>query len=607
MIRIFAGLLLLYVVLRALIVCALGDVFIYGEELEKGFVAQAILSGVDVPYAKLPYHPYEGGGFVASHVKAIAFLLVGPNVLAHKLAAIFWGALTLFAIVRLLFRHGGAGAALIGGLLVVLGPMHFQKESLLHLGIHYEALLFIALVLDYGLRVAEPARGDPARRRDLLILGLSAGFGTYFSYQVPLAVLSVIVLLALVDWKRIFSPVLMAATVAGLAPLLWMASQVGADVFDIHGDPVGATDGWRAFLVSLKFGLASPLASATVALGFIGLLAGVIFAPPHGQRMRAILLVGGFADLWMISAMATGMIRIEAAGGPWFQYLRFAPLVFACLVVVALGAGPAVAIAGELRSAASAKIARVAITIMIGIGAVHTARIIDEGQLSRAQENVSRLLDTRGTEARNALAKIAPRLFELDSDGRLPANAEVYAQALAPFVGADVGPLDYRVGAVVAGGIKQTQAMPDALLAAFKAALPDVHGDAIRVGLGSPLYHLLVKGDVRGYLSRADFHPKYAEALGRFGPFEWTCTPAYVAHELTLTKGTLHRDAYLRGLGHRVFRCAVMQPYWGPELVFRSGDARERLIETVRAEGASGEALASILEGYDECAAWFGG
>ncbi|MEO0662069.1 MAG: hypothetical protein AAFZ87_11060, partial [Planctomycetota bacterium] len=58
---------LAYVVARALVVLALGDVFVLGEENEKAFVALALRSGVDVPWARLPYHPYEGGGFLASH------------------------------------------------------------------------------------------------------------------------------------------------------------------------------------------------------------------------------------------------------------------------------------------------------------------------------------------------------------------------------------------------------------------------------------------------------------------------------------------------------------------------------------------------------------
>ena len=165
--------LVVFAVTRLLFVAAMGDVFLYGEELEKGFVAVCLLGDVDVPYARLPYHAYEGGGFVASHVKALAFSLMGSSILAHKVCALSWGLLVVAASVRLLHRHGGDArasdsASALGGVLLALGPAHFQRESLLHLGIHFEALLFVALVLDQGLRVAAVEADAAPRRRDLL-------------------------------------------------------------------------------------------------------------------------------------------------------------------------------------------------------------------------------------------------------------------------------------------------------------------------------------------------------------------------------------------------------------------------------------------------------
>ena len=47
--------------MRLVFVLALGDVFFYGEELEKGTVAKMLLDGIEIPYARMPFHPYEGG------------------------------------------------------------------------------------------------------------------------------------------------------------------------------------------------------------------------------------------------------------------------------------------------------------------------------------------------------------------------------------------------------------------------------------------------------------------------------------------------------------------------------------------------------------------
>ena len=87
------------------------------------------------------------------------------------------------------FRYG---TGVLAGALLVLGPAHFQQESLLHVGIHFESLLWMAIIFDLGLRVAGTPAGSPPDRRVLIGLGLASGFGTYFSYQVPFAVLATI-------------------------------------------------------------------------------------------------------------------------------------------------------------------------------------------------------------------------------------------------------------------------------------------------------------------------------------------------------------------------------------------------------------------------------
>ncbi|HZI64791.1 MAG TPA: hypothetical protein VFE44_08420, partial [Thermoanaerobaculia bacterium] len=76
--------------MRALPVAALGDVFFYLEEETRGGVAQVLRLGAPMPYLDLPAHPFEGGAFVAAHVRALAYALAGPSLLANKLSAIAW-------------------------------------------------------------------------------------------------------------------------------------------------------------------------------------------------------------------------------------------------------------------------------------------------------------------------------------------------------------------------------------------------------------------------------------------------------------------------------------------------------------------------------------
>ena len=108
--RLFLLLLGLCLAVKALLVVFLADVFFYGEELEKGTAAKAMLDGLQVPHHQLAYHYYEGGGFVISHLKALAFLVVGESILAHKLVALLAVGLVFWAGWRLVRHHFGTRA-----------------------------------------------------------------------------------------------------------------------------------------------------------------------------------------------------------------------------------------------------------------------------------------------------------------------------------------------------------------------------------------------------------------------------------------------------------------------------------------------------------------
>lgn len=614
MTRILILVLGVYVAVRLAIVLALGDVFVFGEELEKGFVAKAILAGVDVPYSKLPYHPYEGGGFVASHVKALAFSVFGPNLLAHKICAIVWGLAICWAATRLLFLQAGAAAAVLGGLLLTFGPSHFQHGSLLHLGIHYEALLFIALVLGLGLRVAAFEQGERVPPGLYVTLGLSAGFGTYFSYQVPIAVLAVIVLLAVRAPKRIVAPALMISTVVGLIPLAWMAWSVGGQVFDIHGSDVGAKGGIMDSIASFGRGLgratAAPLARGTVLVGALASVAGFFHEPPRGARLRAVLLIGGFASIWCAAAIGSGMANLDGEIIHWFQFMRLAPLVFALLMLVALLGGPALGAAGQERATPAAKITRVCAALLVGIGAIHSARAIDAGKITDAPMNLRVLASVRGDEPRNALTKIAPRLLA----GESPRPAAAYVSA-APFFEVQDRRPAFLVAEVVAGATNQTDAKAGPLEAAFRLDLTErglgEQAGAVVLGLGSPLYHYEYAQTTRALLDDPNADLGRVRALGLYGAY-WYVLEGGLATEIEAVRGTLHGALYLEGLGARALRCGVMQPYWrpkgagGPVFMLRPGRVRRRMQEIAAANQVDAESIAALLRGFDAAAEDFG-
>lgn len=588
---------------RVLFVAAMGDVFLYGEELEKGFVARCLLGDVDVPYARLPYHAYEGGGFVASHVKAIAFAVIGSSILAHKVCAIGWGLLVVAASVSLLHRHGGgerssASAAALGGVLLALGPAHFQRESLLHLGIHFEALLFIALVLDLGLRVASVEKGARVPARLLVSLGLAAGFGTYFSYQVALVVAVVAVLLLVRAPGRLFAPLLMGSTLVGLVPLGLMALATGGEVFDLHGESIGGEG--PGFLSSLKAGLSAPLAVGAALMGAGSSIAGASAAPPTGDRRIAAITLLGFAGVWCIAAAATGLFVVTDGYPHWFPLLRAAPLVWTMLMLVGLLAGPALALEGVARGGPAAKVARSTAAALIGIGLIHTARIVDEGQLGRAGENLRHLASLRGDDPRGALAKIGPRLEE----GRSTAGGAVEAEVLGRFLSLGSPATPPLITDAVAAVTQATEAKAEELEGAMAPLVEGIPGglEAVRLGLGSPLFHFRHTGRLREALEDPSLPAVDATAMGRFG-LGWYGATNLVG-EMDAARGAANGPAYLEGVGARVFRTAVMQPYWGIDVVLRPGAVR-RLMET-RAGSLSEAEREAMLRGFDAEARVFG-
>ena len=139
--------------LRALSIVALSDIFFWGEELEKGAAAKALLDGIDVAHHRLAYHYYEGGGFAISHLNALLFSVVGENLLAIRLGGLLTCLLVFCAFWRLIDHHFGRRAARCGALLFLFGPGSFQRYSLLSLGIHFEAMVFGLFILDQGLRL----------------------------------------------------------------------------------------------------------------------------------------------------------------------------------------------------------------------------------------------------------------------------------------------------------------------------------------------------------------------------------------------------------------------------------------------------------------------
>jgi hypothetical protein len=331
---------------RLALVLAFGDVFAYLEEFEKAAAAKALLDGVALAHHQLAYHPYEGGGFVVSHLDALAFALLGESVLAVKLVAVALGALLLALGWRLCQVAGGVAGGLAAArafaLLYVLAPASFQQNSLLALGIHYHALIFVAAVL---LGVLGALEGGAHLRRLWFATGLAAGAGFFFSYQLALTIL--VAAGALVVVARRFgaasvargAPWALAGGLLGLAPLFWMASHWGAAVFDIHGADVLATKVPKSELLEQfarsLFAGRSPLDTLSLAL----LLAApfvLVFAMRSTGALRTLAwLVTAHLALFVVAYLGLGFTVGRVVN--YFLLHRLAPLWFLGLVGASLG------------------------------------------------------------------------------------------------------------------------------------------------------------------------------------------------------------------------------------------------------------------------------
>jgi hypothetical protein len=283
--RSLAILLVLLVVARACLVLSLSDVFFYGEELGKGAAAKAMLDGLGVEHYKLSYGYHEGGGFVVTHLKALAFLLVGENVLAHKLVALFMTSILLLVGLWFTGEHFGRRAGWIFGLLFVCAPAAFQRCSLIDVGTHFEAMIFIVLILHFAFRIAFPpwksgAAAAPSsvpgmhrRALDHIGLGLSAGFGIYFSLQCAPAIACAVVCVIAAERSAIFrraTAIAIAAFAIGAWPLWWMMSHVGLAALIVRGHDFGrgtsVIDGLRGLFAPLRGSVVEACALALYAV-----------------------------------------------------------------------------------------------------------------------------------------------------------------------------------------------------------------------------------------------------------------------------------------------------------------------------------------------------
>ncbi len=543
---------ILVIAVKGLLVLSLADVFFYGEVLEKGAAAKALLDGLPVPRHQLAYHYYEGGGFAISHLTALAFLLVGENLFAHSLVSLTVNLAIALVGVAFVGRNFGRSAAHAFALLYTLAPSAFQKLSLLNLGIHYESSLFLLLSFHFALRLA---LDRAPTRAAALAFGLSCGFGAFFSFLTLPASLFLALLVPLLSRSALReSRWLFCAwgVFLGAAPFFWMWISVGNAIFDIHGTPLFEEAAREAsvrttlheFATSLSAGRGF-LESALLALRMTLPIAGafIVARLRHDRAARAALAILAylalFAAVYAASPFAVGEVVHH------FQLLRLAP--FWCFGTVLTAA-----LVGALRSAdtkAARRAGGVLLALLAVAGADASRRAIQEGRPAELRANTRLLFACKGYTYPGYFAKFTKHL-EGDPEQKL--------RVLLAFDEPDPEILRSSAAEAVFRRTELTLAeIVDVL-----AAVDSEHWQDFLLGLG-PYCLQVAKDDVWKALAFVSASPPRTrriliEAIGRGNG--WGVRPERLEKDLAQVRGRSTPDAWYRGLGYNVYLAFRLDP-----------------------------------------------
>jgi hypothetical protein len=532
----FAVVLCLLFLTRAALVFSCADVFFYGEELAKGTAAKALIDGLPVPWVLRNYGSHEGGGFVVSHLKALAFLVVGESVLAHKIVAFAIAALILAAGYALCRRHFGERAAWIFGLLFVFCPGPYARFSLLGLGTHFEALFFIALALHLSLSIGS-SEGPPRASR-FFALGLVAGFGCFFSLlTLPASACAAGWILFERRGRVRAREVLLA--LAGLAlgalPLVLSVAAIGIAAIR----PIQASQR-RTGIGSALEGLFASIPAAGFA-GWATSVAAAVFAVAALRRRPASRIVGAWILLFLCLYLASGLATESMS---WFFYLRLAPFWFGGILLLAAGLG----VFAE-RSKTAARTSAVIVAVLAAAGLVDLGSMLEDARPGTPIENARILARTKGYDYGEYLDKFLHH-FEADEAAKVAVVRHFRddPRLLAPELAGSLFDKPGRdLGEVVA-------VWRSAWGEGFELGLPGL-GLAVDPSYG----HEIDRGFERIVAQPTELRPGLAEGLGRIA-LGLKYDEAKLREAAAVPVPADLRAPYLAGIGWRLRRLHRIRP-----------------------------------------------
>src|SRR2546427_1243027 len=224
------------------------------EELYRGTIAQELATGLKIPFTEYRADTYSGGSLVIGTLASGFFLLFGPTLFALKLAPLCLFTLALAFWYWTIEREAGKREARHFALLFCFSPPLVTAYSVTALGAHSESIVFSALtvlLLFKMLSEEKPSLAYP------VLLGLTAGFGLWFTYIYGLTLLAMLGCWLWHDKGRFWQPRVLwfvLAFLVGFSPWILFNMQTHFTGLVIYDKTV-----WEHFgLANLCDGLAHP-------------------------------------------------------------------------------------------------------------------------------------------------------------------------------------------------------------------------------------------------------------------------------------------------------------------------------------------------------------
>ena len=186
------GLLLLFVASRLLYLVLIepGSLLNFpGEELYRGTIAQELVTGLTMPFTEYRANNHEGGSLAIGVLAAGFFLLFGPTLFALKLGPLLAFTLALAFWYWTVQRAAGERVAGYFALLFCFSPPLFTAYSVTAMGFQSESIFFSALTVFLLFRMLSEERPSSAYP---VLMGLTAGFGLWFTYIYGLTLLALL-------------------------------------------------------------------------------------------------------------------------------------------------------------------------------------------------------------------------------------------------------------------------------------------------------------------------------------------------------------------------------------------------------------------------------